>query len=71
MLIASGMRAPVTAHLRNEIWVKILGNVAFNPISALTGAVGFRYAYDAAIDQFAHPAAITVLARRSARTATA
>jgi 2-dehydropantoate 2-reductase len=37
-LIASGLRAPVTAHLRNEIWVKLLGNVAFNPISALTGA---------------------------------
>jgi len=37
-LIASGLRAPVTSHLRNEIWVKILGNVAFNPISALTGA---------------------------------
>lgn len=37
-LIASGLRAPVTPHLRNEIWVKILGNVAFNPISALTGA---------------------------------
>jgi 2-dehydropantoate 2-reductase len=35
-LVASGLRAPVTAHLRNEIWVKILGNVAFNPISALT-----------------------------------
>jgi len=37
-LIASGLRAPVTSHLRSEIWVKILGNVAFNPISALTGA---------------------------------
>src|SRR5262249_36681602 len=37
-LIVSGLRAPVTSHLRNEIWVKILGNVAFNPISALTGA---------------------------------
>lgn len=36
--IASGLRAPVTTHLRNEIWVKILGNVAFNPVSALTGA---------------------------------
>ena len=35
-LIASGLRAPITAHLRSEIWVKILGNVAFNPISALT-----------------------------------
>jgi protein SCO1/2 len=30
-------------------------------IKTLTNAVGFRYAYDAAIDQFAHPAAITVL----------
>jgi 2-dehydropantoate 2-reductase len=37
-LIASGLRAPVTTHMRNEIWVKILGNLAFNPISALTGA---------------------------------
>jgi 2-dehydropantoate 2-reductase len=36
-LIASGLRAPVTTHIRNEIWVKILGNVAFNPVSALTG----------------------------------
>lgn len=30
-------------------------------VKALTSAVGFRYAYDAEIDQFAHPAAITVL----------
>jgi protein SCO1/2 len=30
-------------------------------VDALTRAVGFRYAYDAAIDQYAHPAAITVL----------
>ena len=36
--IKSGLRAPITARIRNEIWVKILGNVAFNPISALTGA---------------------------------
>ena len=37
-LIASGLRCPVTTRIRNEIWVKILGNVAFNPISALTRA---------------------------------
>jgi len=30
-------------------------------IAALTSAVGFRYAYDEKIDQYAHPAAITVL----------
>jgi 2-dehydropantoate 2-reductase len=38
LLIAAGFRCPVTARLRHEIWVKLLGNVAFNPISALTGA---------------------------------
>jgi len=30
-------------------------------IAALTAAVGFRYAYDASIDQYAHPAVITIL----------
>ncbi len=30
-------------------------------VKALADAVGFRYAYDEAIDQYAHPAAITVL----------
>jgi 2-dehydropantoate 2-reductase len=36
-LIAAGFRCPVTTRFRHEIWVKLLGNVAFNPISALTG----------------------------------
>jgi 2-dehydropantoate 2-reductase len=36
-LIAAGFRCPVTSRFRHEIWVKLLGNVAFNPISALTG----------------------------------
>ncbi len=36
--IKSGLRCPITARIRHEIWVKILGNVAFNPISALTRA---------------------------------
>ena len=37
-LIAAGFRCPITPRFRHEIWVKLLGNVAFNPISALTGA---------------------------------
>jgi 2-dehydropantoate 2-reductase len=37
-LIKAGLRCPVTTRIRHEIWVKILGNVAFNPISALTHA---------------------------------
>ena len=36
-LIAAGFRCPINARFRHEIWVKLLGNVAFNPISALTG----------------------------------
>ena len=32
-------------------------------IKALTDAVGFKYVYDKAIDQFAHPAAVTVLSK--------
>ena len=37
-LIPAGLRSPITTKIRQEIWVKLLGNVAFNPISALTGA---------------------------------
>ena len=36
-LIAAGLRCPATTRIRHEIWVKLLGNVAFNPISVLTG----------------------------------
>jgi len=35
-LMAAGFRCPINARFRHEIWVKLLGNVAFNPISALT-----------------------------------
>src|SRR5262249_14385573 len=31
-------RAPVRTRIRNEIWVKLMGNVAMNPISVLTRA---------------------------------
>ncbi len=37
-LIASGFRCPITARLRHEIWVKVLGNASLNPVSALTRA---------------------------------
>jgi 2-dehydropantoate 2-reductase len=40
------LRAPVTTRLRREIWVKLLGNAAFNPISALTGATLVQMARD-------------------------
>jgi 2-dehydropantoate 2-reductase len=37
-MIAGGLKAPVEADLRNDIWIKLMGNVAFNPLSALTRA---------------------------------
>ncbi len=33
---AGGLRAPVDARLRDQIWLKLVGNAAFNPITALT-----------------------------------
>jgi 2-dehydropantoate 2-reductase len=35
---AGQLRAPVESRLRDQIWLKLVGNVAFNPITALTGA---------------------------------
>ena len=37
-LIAAGFDAPVRDNIRWNIWLKLWGNVCFNPISALTGA---------------------------------
>ncbi|MCC1492065.1 2-dehydropantoate 2-reductase [Cognatishimia sp. F0-27] len=37
-LAAAGLKAPVRPRLRDEIWVKLWGNLSFNPISALTHA---------------------------------
>jgi 2-dehydropantoate 2-reductase len=36
-LIGAGFKAPVRPRIRDEMWVKLWGNLAFNPISALTG----------------------------------
>jgi 2-dehydropantoate 2-reductase len=38
VLIAAGLKAPVRQRIRDEIWVKLWGNLSFNPISALTHA---------------------------------
>jgi 2-dehydropantoate 2-reductase len=52
-LIGAGLRCPLTARLRQEIWVKVLGNVAFNPISVLTGATLVRMARDTQVRELA------------------
>lgn len=38
LMVAAGLKAPVRPRIRNELWVKLWGNLAFNPISALTRA---------------------------------
>lgn len=35
-LVAAGLDAPIRADIRDEIWLKLWGNLCFNPISALT-----------------------------------
>lgn len=37
-LIGAGFKAPLTQDIRAEIWLKLWGNLTFNPISALTHA---------------------------------
>lgn len=37
-LRSGGLKAPVKPRIRDEIWIKLWGNVSFNPISALTRA---------------------------------
>jgi 2-dehydropantoate 2-reductase len=38
LFAAAGLEAPVLADIRDEIWLKLWGNLCFNPISALTHA---------------------------------
>ncbi|WP_421883413.1 2-dehydropantoate 2-reductase [Methylibium sp.] len=37
-MIRAGFKSPVAKDIRGEIWVKLWGNLSFNPISALTHA---------------------------------
>ncbi|EWS54808.1 MULTISPECIES: 2-dehydropantoate 2-reductase [unclassified Methylibium] len=37
-MIRAGFKSPVSKDIRGEIWVKLWGNLSFNPISALTHA---------------------------------
>ncbi|RZQ59743.1 ketopantoate reductase family protein [Amycolatopsis suaedae] len=37
-MIAGGLKCPVEPDVRRDIWLKLMGNIAFNPISALARA---------------------------------
>ena len=45
-LIKGGLKAPIRPRIRDEIWLKLLGNVCFNPLSALTRATMVQIATD-------------------------
>jgi 2-dehydropantoate 2-reductase len=47
LLIVAGFKAPIRPRIRDEIWVKLWGNMAFNPISALTNSTLDRITGDA------------------------
>ncbi|MCC7151006.1 MAG: 2-dehydropantoate 2-reductase [Rubrivivax sp.] len=38
VMMNAGFKAPIARDIRSEIWVKLWGNLSFNPISALTHA---------------------------------
>jgi 2-dehydropantoate 2-reductase len=37
-MVAGGLKCPVITNVRDELWIKLMGNVAANPLSVLTGA---------------------------------
>lgn len=37
-MMAAGFKSPISRDIRSELWVKLWGNLSFNPISALTHA---------------------------------
>jgi 2-dehydropantoate 2-reductase len=57
-LTKAGFKAPISADLRAEIWLKLWGNVVFNPVSALShatlaGICGFEPTRDLAVKMMA------------------
>jgi 2-dehydropantoate 2-reductase len=48
--VAGGLKAPVERDIRSEIWLKLLGNASFNPLSALTRAKLVEMTDDALVE---------------------
>ncbi|MCH8127391.1 2-dehydropantoate 2-reductase [candidate division KSB1 bacterium] len=46
---AAGFKAPVRKKIRDDIWLKLWGNVSFNPVSVLTSATLEQMAQDLAV----------------------
>jgi 2-dehydropantoate 2-reductase len=60
VLNAAGLRSPLRRNIRGEIWVKLWGNVAMNPISALTRATLAQIGADPATRAFARNVMVEV-----------
>ena len=45
-LAAAGFEAEVTSNIEKEFWVKLIGNISFNPVSALTMSTADRLIED-------------------------
>jgi len=46
LLVDAGFKSPVQSKLRPEIWLKLWGNLSFNPVSVLTGGTLEQLAAD-------------------------
>lgn len=53
-LTQAGFKAPVRTDIRSDIWIKLWGNLAFNPVSALTRATLEELATDALVAPVIH-----------------
>ena len=49
ILRGAGFKTPVSSKIRDDIWLKLLGNVSFNPVSVLTHATLEQIACDEAV----------------------
>jgi 2-dehydropantoate 2-reductase len=38
-LVAGGLKCPIESQIREQLWLKLVGNVAFNPTTTVTGAM--------------------------------
>jgi 2-dehydropantoate 2-reductase len=46
LLAEAGFKEPLAENIRSEIWLKLCWNIAFNPLSVLTGATSRKIAED-------------------------
>ncbi|MGE5639089.1 MAG: 2-dehydropantoate 2-reductase [Clostridia bacterium] len=51
-LVEAGFEAVASPFIEKDFWVKLLGNVSFNPVSALTGNTADRLIADAEVKAF-------------------